>query len=668
MSKKGSRSLRNRRKSRKAPRRSPPPLRNVVSPTPIGGGDDAYLADWAASRSGATAARGFHFQDVVGAWIALEIAHGAIDGVLVPEGLDDMQIEGADETAVQVKSRVLRRGPFRPAEAAVHIVDAWLADSGRTSPRAWVVLENGVKSTEQLRSTDPPLSDCLHPDSPLQRAISTAAADRLTAEQVKDYLTRTSVLALTWSDVDRLTDELLSEILTSTPAAGRTLIARGLRAEIAAGTDNNATPDPSQRFRLDRSSILQHIHHAAEQIDVANLGEALRTGVCASFDRSVGVNSGDRFYEGESTQPGHVADGLVVIRPDLVSEVLAGLDEGAAVILTGPSGVGKSAVLWTIPDALPGIAWFRVQRLIGPEDANLLLRLARAHGASAAHPVGFLVDGAGSRSLSGWEHLRAAEVAQPGVILVATARKEDLVVLGGLADTRTVDVTLDETGAEVIFAGLQRRQATTAAHWRQAFEESEGLTLEYTYLLTQGRRLADVVADQVQRRVVEDRGDELDLLALVAVADHWSTSLGLDRVQSIGTSDHRLRRAINSLAEEHLLVEANGALTGLHPVRSAAIATSIHGTPPPSLASTTATLLRLIDDDQIPRFVVGALRDEPSLVGSGSCSRSASLGPSNCRWRRTVPAQSVSGALPHSLDRAGCLRSSSTRQSKTRTS
>ena len=61
--------------------------------------------------------------------------------------------------------------------------------------------------------------------------------------------------------------------------------------------------------------------------------------------------------------------------------------------------------------------------------------------------------------------------------------------LGDLSGCATIAVQLDEAAAEAIYNGLVRRGTTTAPHWAEAFEKSDGLTLEFTHMLTSGRRL-----------------------------------------------------------------------------------------------------------------------------------------------------------------------------------
>ncbi len=104
----------------------------------------------------------------------------------------------------------------------------------------------------------------------------------------------------------------------------------------------------------------------------------------------------------------------------------------------------------------------------------------------------------------------------------------------------------------------------------EALNESNGLTLEYTYLLTQGERLADVLGSQVRRLVSEPDADaEVQLLALATTAHAHGVELPVEMAgTALGLSDGDLRRAVGRLKDEHFVVEASGRLTGLHLMRS----------------------------------------------------------------------------------------------------
>ncbi len=70
--------------------------------------------------------------------------------LFTPEGLDDMQLEGAAPLQLEVKSHQTRLGPFSVGEAARHITDAWrrqVGRFGRDRPLA-VVLEHGIRGLE----------------------------------------------------------------------------------------------------------------------------------------------------------------------------------------------------------------------------------------------------------------------------------------------------------------------------------------------------------------------------------------------------------------------------------------------------------------------------------------------------------------------------------------
>ncbi len=533
-----------------------------------------------------------------------------------------MSLEGLEDGAslhVQAKSRGEASGLFPVHKAVDHVLESWEKHIDRAEPGAKlaVVLERGVGGEtlpSGLATSAPTLSESLQDDSRLLSRLRERCAHRgMSDTDVDGLLSSVVVVGVTWDEVTNETAACVDAV-TDLPPSSLRMAAHLLVGIVARASAENASRERGDRRCLDRTEIFGEIHSFAAQIDVESLKAAVRDGVCEPFEygpREDGET--DRFYEGTATQPYHVASGLVVTRPDLLEQIRSGLDERSAVVITGPSGVGKSAVLWTIPHDGPEVLWFRVRRLAA-EDVTDIIRLARAYGVSSQSPVGFLVDSAGTGDFMGWARLRREAAAVPGLLLVATAREEDLAVLGGLAECATVAVRLDEQAAETIYGGLKRRGATTAPHWREAFEQANGLTLEFTHLLTRGQRLSEVIGDQVNARIQVKRSGELDVLALAATADRWSAEISTaDTARACDMSDFDLRAALERLDAEHLVVERRGRIVGLHRLRSAAICEAIHDRPPPTLGQTITRVIPLIPASQIHRFIAAVLADNPQM-------------------------------------------------------
>ena len=472
------------------------------------------------------------------------------------------------------------------------------------------MFERGVEGETPSSDLSKTLVESLADGSNLLASLKAKGND--CGVDVVALLSSTVVVGIPWDEVMGETVACIGDRLDLTPAALH-MVAHHLRIFFATAVDHNANCAYDERRRLDRTEIAGEVERVAGMIDFASLEAAIREGVCEAVDYGDGeaADDGDRFYEGMATQPFHVGSGLVVRRPDVIENVLLGLDERRAVVITGPSGVGKSAVLWTIPRERPGVVWFRVRRLAAG-DVPVIVRLARAYCVASDVPVGFLVDSAGTGDFTGWARLRTEAAAVPGMLVVATARAEDLTALGDMAECATVAVRLDERAAETIHGGLARRGATETAHWREAFEQSGGLTLEFAHILTRGRRLRDVIDDQIRQRITEERHSELEVLALVAAADRWSATVSTaDIAPACDLGDFELREALERLKDEHLVVEHDGWIGGLHRLRSTAICQAVHDSPPPTIDATIEKLIPLVPVAQLHRFIAAMLVDNP---------------------------------------------------------
>src|SRR5262249_41023250 len=147
------------------------------------------------------------------------------------------------------------------------------------------------------------------------------------------------------------------------------------------------------------------------------------------------------------------------------------------------------------------------------DDVEPLIRLAIAGGAGRHGPVGLIVDSVGTGSLIAWDELQRRAAAVAGALLLGSVREEDTLPLQTFGQCVVVRPRLDEDLAARIHKGLLDSGATTQPHWREAYDNSDGLTLEFTHLLSRGRRLRDVIGDQVRDRVRDHRTVELAVIA-----------------------------------------------------------------------------------------------------------------------------------------------------------
>lgn len=584
---------------------TPPPIARRSS----AGRDDSEPVKllWKQSRSGAWAARGFHYQDDVGALLSTQLLLGELGAErLLPEGLEDFSCEGGAARHYQVKSR--RHGEFPIADVARFIVEMAEKSSARreigVSGTNVLVLERPVTGIETGQWT---LEDTSA--EPLREATLRLCQERAVEP---DHALGTEVVVLPWSEATRKAVDLISKQQGLLPQASE-LVLRAIRHEVTACMSANTDPDYTAREALDRTRLERTVGDALLVIQDAPVAEALRQGLCEPADFHTPLED-PRFFEGVPAQPGHIAAGLPTPREELERTVASAAAQGSPVLIAGPSGVGKSVLLWRAAYEMTDILWFRVRRLL-PEDVTPLVRLARAYRPTHHAPVGFLVDGLGIGALEAWDDLQRELMAVPHTALMGSIRSEDLPDLRGLADCAVITPTLDEGLAAQIHERLSETGSTETEHWREAFENAKGLTLEYTHLLSQGRRLQDVVRDQVRARAGDPaREIELQIIALVATTHQWGVDLDLRRVQQhLGAQDHAFRGALLRLKDEHVLPMEDGRVSGLHQLRSHALTTAVHEAPPPFIADTCRTLLALVDDHQLTAVVSGAVFDHPEI-------------------------------------------------------
>ncbi|MFS2318914.1 hypothetical protein RMQ97_13335 [Maricaulis sp. D1M11] len=504
--------------------------------------------EWQKSRRGAWAARGFHYQHLVTVLLIVRQWLGQLPpSDTVPEGLDDCVLEHSDSvTWVQIKSRL--EGAFRSNEA-----DAIL-EKGNAKLRK-LQLENGARSVvvfeqnvvgrnlgelEDLESrTNDPLYRCQAPEDEAIQLISGALGC-----------------------LEMVSEAILYDLYQ-------------LVAETAA---SNASRNYADRIRISVTHIEARIQNRLLATDSTSIEKAILSGTLNVLDFNEAIDE-PGFYYGVKTKPGHIAAGLAVGRSQDSEVTKRALLTDRRLLLSGPSGAGKSALLWLTVQGLSGrITWYEVSPEIDASSVTAIMSLIKARRPSETRPFGLAFDEVSHRNFDAWNALADAVLATPHTYIVGAVRQEDYALIRNRGDIPRFDVQLTEELAEAIWNRLHGSGATKWSHWREAFEISDGLTLEYTHILTAGDRLSAVIADQVNLREQEKRDTELAIVRTVSTATQYGGEVRVDRLfESLNISKENGARCLRRLLDEHLVREASpGVLGGLHALRSQALASSSH--------------------------------------------------------------------------------------------
>lgn len=567
----------------------------------------------AASRAGSNAGRGFRYQDAVSAWLAVEIwACLRTPALVVPEGGDDVELRGEETSFVQVKSRREHLGNYTEGEAIGFIEDLWSRSLASTPQpqRLELVVEREIAglSPRDDHSAVRPI------EGPISRRLSQSS-------RASDFLPITSVVVAT--SPQEWAIRLIVERLNCAPIAAQMCFAE-LLIHVGTLADENGRLAQEDYRGLSISDTESLIRHVLAAIDVEAIESALRDGICEAVDFLTPLND-PNFYLGIDVEPGHIAAGLVSERPRSRSDVVSGIEHRRVALVVGPSGAGKSSLMWETASALRHtVRWYRIHRL-AETDIPSLRQLIRTFRASEDSPLGFVMDDIGRNGLESWGGLVKEAMSVPGVVLLGSIREEDVTLIAERARAAEIRADPDDELAERLWRELREAGKTSWAGWREPWNWTQGLILEYVHTLTRGRRMQELLADQVAARVSDPtRSLELDILRVSAWAGAANAEIDASRlVHALSASEADLSRALQRLIEEHLVLSrVPGVVTGLHQLRSEALLQLTHKTVLPTLeasfervaASVSAAHLEPLIADTLSKQRLGVTAVLDSLV------------------------------------------------------
>jgi hypothetical protein len=564
---------------------------------------------WARTRAGARAGRGFRYQDAVCAALAIESWAGTSAWTaVVPEGLDDATLHGGGfEIRVQIKSRHDPRGEFTFKEVAEYLAKMGLPLQGDhpSELKFALVLERPVKGLEPT-GWGATLAQTGQALSTLENALSAACAPR--SVDMPAVFERLHIVEA--PDPLGAVPAILAQKSGLEPAAGR-LVGQMLREAAGRAADDNYAQRPGDPASLGATAVqafIDAMHRIVDPLGRLELADEL----CDAANFQEPLTSED-FYSGVNVMPGHVGAGLVFERPTETADILQALETSRTALVAGPSGAGKSALTWLAAyHSRHAVRWYRVRRL-AETDVPRLVQFARLLDAGPTRPVGFVIDDVGSAGAAGWDRLMTEVQAVAGLLILGSVREEDVFLLDCSKMTSVVRPILDEPLAERLWSALSSEGRVVFPHWVEPFEQSRGLLLEYTHLLTEGRRLEQTLAEQVRRRLAEDRFDELQLLGRIVFPGRYGATVeGRVLRGRLGWNGPRMARALARLVMEHAVREgADGVLGGLHEIRSAYLDDATRACLDESASESVTEAAWIVSASTLPSFVARLLRTHP---------------------------------------------------------
>ena len=511
-------------------------------------GESKIQIGWKKTRTGPWAGRGFHIQHLfstlllVRQWAGIEAV-----GYLVPEGLEDCVVETTDrEYWIQVKSR--KHGVFGESEIR-KIVDLTKSkvEKYATKKTINIIVALEQSSEDNLFSYDDKI---LNTDE--QKIIYFGSIGKEVLNLLVNKLGLAEVLA------EGIADSLYKLVVEASEA--------------------NADLSFDKRRKISISEVESLIQNRLISLDSSLIDQAYEDGLLKPVNFNLTITE-PSFYQGVKVSSGHVAAGLVIERPSDVVEISNKLLDRLHVLITGPSGAGKSALLWLSATHLAGeIRWKQITGKALFADADKIVRYVRARHPSSDSPIGLIFDEINSANSGLWDILVIELRSIPFVHLLGSIRQEDAGLIASSSDTEFQQIKLNPELAESVWKAMNKQKQAHLIHWKEAYEQSNGLMLEYTHLLTKGKRLVAVIDEQVQERMSENRLNELDIIRCTSVLCMHGGEIDTKKLfLSLEMSPIDASIAMRRLLDEHLIRESSpGIIGGLHSLRSDALANASH--------------------------------------------------------------------------------------------
>ena len=422
-----------------------------------------------------------------------------------------------------------------------------------------------------------------------QRGCSTARATIL--------LSRTHLIRLPWNILPLLTRSIAATYQLK-PAVATLIAYRLIDALGQLAADQRAASGASVgRYRpADLDSLVQK---TLSVVDLSQLDSAIRLGVCDIADYTPQpVTEHSRFLRGIDAVPAHIASGFDVLRPSPYRAVQDALQAVRYALIAGPSGAGKSTQVWrSARDVATAVQVIRVHRVATDGDVEELVRHVQLLEPNDTHSVVVCCDDLGRPRTRAWAQAAQRLLAISGVLLLGAVRQEDftaeLLRHGGVL----VELRLDDEEATAIATQMTHAGLNLRLEIREAVRLADGQLMEFLSLLTTGRRIHAVLADQAESLLRKGDPTTICVARLVCASHVLGVAIAASSLGATLGAEHRrtLTPALLKLRDEHIITtDDQSAWRGLHQRRSEVLTELLHRTPPPTRAETIADVLQIL--------------------------------------------------------------------------
>lgn len=570
---------------------------------------------WADLRQGARNVAGVTWQVNVCVYLLVATYAGDLPFVrITPEGFEDADCEKPDgsHTFVQMKEVDAGQGTIAAAGVADALAHAEVSARGSTIV---LITDGSLGSGLAFTGWGTVLSQ--QGSDGVDDVVSALVNRDYDEAEARDIVQRTRLVQLPYR-VREISEQLLTQAAACHPTVAGFAVSR-LTEIFAVASAAQRRSEPSTAERVYITDVDAILADAQDAVDVYGLNEAQSDGICSPADfLTPDAVPARTFYLGVDGRPGHVAANLDVVRPVELTACAEGLAEEQSVLVTGPSGTGKSVLLWRAArDLLPSARVVRVRRVQDASDAADLARHVRLMRPSKYAPVLVVADDLGRATTAAWPGAATLLRELPHTYLLAAARAEDFHPSQLVGATRVVQPWLDkatalEIGDRLIQVGIPERMDV-----QEALHLSEGLLMEFLALMTTGQRLQQVLAGQVADLADPGRQLQRHIARLLTAAHTLGLSLSAERLGTLLAPPGRedtVGDALGVLRDEHIIIDDGTSWRGLHELRSATISELLHENPPPTIGSTWALVVQLVDPPQVGWMLRRVAEREPTAL------------------------------------------------------